>query len=137
MTFGEKIKELRLRKDLGLREFCLMFSLDASNWSKIERGRIKPLLPREYNEETKKKFYNDTQADFLTRNEDISLIEYLCCQDEKVKDEVMALYYIARKEIPDEIAYNEEKLKTLLPLFVRFRDKKKYKELVKFLEEGL
>jgi transcriptional regulator with XRE-family HTH domain len=36
--FGEFVKEKRLEKDIGLREFCRKLSIDASNWSKIERG---------------------------------------------------------------------------------------------------
>lgn len=40
--FGEFIKEKRLSKGLGLREFCKMIEVDASNWSKVERGLLAP-----------------------------------------------------------------------------------------------
>ena len=40
--FGEFIKEKRLSKGLGLREFCKMIEVDASNWSKVERGVLAP-----------------------------------------------------------------------------------------------
>jgi transcriptional regulator with XRE-family HTH domain len=40
--FGEFIKEKRLSKGLGLREFCKMIDMDASNWSKVERGVLAP-----------------------------------------------------------------------------------------------
>ncbi|MDL1981033.1 MAG: helix-turn-helix domain-containing protein [Deltaproteobacteria bacterium] len=40
--FGEFIKTLRLDRDIGLREFCRQLSIDASNWSKIERGILPP-----------------------------------------------------------------------------------------------
>ena len=40
--FGEFIKEIRTRKRLGLREFCLQYGHDPSNWSKIERGILAP-----------------------------------------------------------------------------------------------
>jgi len=40
--FGEFIKNLRIEKDIGLREFCRRLSIDASNWSKIERGVLAP-----------------------------------------------------------------------------------------------
>ncbi|HPD61371.1 MAG TPA: helix-turn-helix transcriptional regulator [Thermodesulfobacteriota bacterium] len=40
--FGKFIKEKRLSKGLGLREFCKMIEVDASNWSKIERGVLAP-----------------------------------------------------------------------------------------------
>ena len=35
--FGTFIKELRAKRRLGLREFCLEHGHDPSNWSKIER----------------------------------------------------------------------------------------------------
>ena len=40
--FGEYVKALRLEKDIGLREFCRRLSVDASNWSKVERGILAP-----------------------------------------------------------------------------------------------
>ena len=40
--FGKFIKRLRIEKDIGLREFCRQLSMDASNWSKIERGVLAP-----------------------------------------------------------------------------------------------
>ena len=40
--FGEFIKSLRIERDVGLREFCRRLSIDASNWSKIERGVMAP-----------------------------------------------------------------------------------------------
>src|ERR1017187_3267350 len=50
--FGTFIKELRARKRLGLREFCLEHGHDPSNWSKIEREVASP--PRD--EETLRKW---------------------------------------------------------------------------------
>lgn len=40
--FGTFIKTLRIEKDIGLRKFCRQLSIDASNWSKIERGILAP-----------------------------------------------------------------------------------------------
>jgi transcriptional regulator with XRE-family HTH domain len=40
--FGKFIKALRLDRDLGLREFSRKLSIDASNWSKVERGILPP-----------------------------------------------------------------------------------------------
>ena len=40
--FGEFIKNRRINKGLGLREFCKQIEMDASNWSKIERGVHSP-----------------------------------------------------------------------------------------------
>ena len=40
--FGEFIKERRIAKGISLREFCKRVEMDASNWSKVERGRLAP-----------------------------------------------------------------------------------------------
>jgi transcriptional regulator with XRE-family HTH domain len=40
--FGEFIKERRIAKGISLREFCKRLEMDASNWSKIERGLLAP-----------------------------------------------------------------------------------------------
>jgi transcriptional regulator with XRE-family HTH domain len=40
--FGEFIKERRISKDISLREFCKRIEIDASNWSKVERGLLAP-----------------------------------------------------------------------------------------------
>ena len=40
--FGAFIKIIRLEKNLSLREFSRMIKEDPSNWSKIERGILKP-----------------------------------------------------------------------------------------------
>ena len=41
--FGKMLKELRIAKELSLREVCkLTNNYDPSNWSKIERGKISP-----------------------------------------------------------------------------------------------
>src|SRR5580692_5269247 len=40
--FGTFIKQLREKQRLGLREFCLKYDHDPSNWSKIEREVLSP-----------------------------------------------------------------------------------------------
>lgn len=40
--FGQSLKELRLKKQLSLREVCKETGYDPSNWSKIERGLLAP-----------------------------------------------------------------------------------------------
>ena len=40
--FGDFIKKKRLEKKLSLREFCKLLNEDASNWSKVERGKAAP-----------------------------------------------------------------------------------------------
>jgi len=40
--YGEFVKEIRMKKEISLREFCKQAEMDASNWSKIERGLLAP-----------------------------------------------------------------------------------------------
>ncbi len=40
--FGEFVKQKRIEKDLSLREFCRQLDEDASNWSRVERGKMSP-----------------------------------------------------------------------------------------------
>jgi hypothetical protein len=40
--FGTFVKELRARRRVGLREFCLEHGHDPSNWSKLEREVLPP-----------------------------------------------------------------------------------------------
>jgi len=53
--FGEYIKDLRVEKEITLREFCKTAGLDPSNWSKIERGIHTPPKSKEVLE-TKQEF---------------------------------------------------------------------------------
>ena len=39
---GKTLKELRLKRDLSLREICRKSGYDPSNWSKVERGLMPP-----------------------------------------------------------------------------------------------
>jgi len=42
MTFGEFIKDTRIRSGNTLRRFCEMHKFDAGNYSKLERGLFPP-----------------------------------------------------------------------------------------------
>jgi transcriptional regulator with XRE-family HTH domain len=42
LKFGELLKNLRIEKNLSLREICKLADYDPSNWSKIERGKMAP-----------------------------------------------------------------------------------------------
>jgi len=41
-VFGRLIQDLRARRQLGLREFCLAHGHSPGNWSRLERGLIQP-----------------------------------------------------------------------------------------------
>ena len=40
--FGTFIRDLRLKSELGLREFCIQAKVDPSYWSKVEREVVAP-----------------------------------------------------------------------------------------------
>jgi transcriptional regulator with XRE-family HTH domain len=40
--FGNLLKDLRIKKELSLRQACRLINYDPSNWSKIERGIMSP-----------------------------------------------------------------------------------------------
>ncbi len=40
--FGSILKDLRIKKELTLRNACRILNYDPSNWSKIERGILPP-----------------------------------------------------------------------------------------------
>jgi predicted ABC-type ATPase len=46
-VFGELVKARREKLGLSLREFCRRLGEDPSNWSKVERGILRPPLRRE------------------------------------------------------------------------------------------
>jgi len=98
MTFGEFVRKSRLEVNLGLREFCELAGLDASNWSKIERGRL-PLT------DSRKKL--ETIAQLIGLEKGTS--EWYQFFD---------LASIAQRKIPEDL-YSDEEVIAALPVFFR------------------
>ncbi|MBN1414160.1 MAG: transcriptional regulator [Bacteroidales bacterium] len=46
-TFADFVRNKRIASGLTLREFCRKSGIDASNWSKVERGLLQPPQSRE------------------------------------------------------------------------------------------
>jgi transcriptional regulator with XRE-family HTH domain len=96
MNFGELIKELRIAKQLTLRQCCAELGVDPSNWSKMERGVTPP-------------------------TKDTNLLErwaaFFGVTGEK-KQEFLDLASLARQEIPADMA-SDEKVIAALPAFFR------------------
>jgi len=96
MKFGELIKDLRIAKELTLRQCCLELDVDPSNWSKMERGVTPP--PK-----------------------DGRLLEHWAKFFDLVEDQKQAfldLASLARQEIPADIA-SDETVIAALPAFFR------------------
>lgn len=98
MTFGEFIRRKRLEERYSLREFCKQLEIDASNWSKVERGKLPAPEDKEYLESI---------AKFLSIKKSSS--EWNTMFD---------LASISRKKIPDDV-YNDKEFVTMLPVFFR------------------
>jgi len=113
--YGEFIKGIRLNKDMSLREFCKLTEIDASNWSKIERGLLAP--PQD--EEKLKK---------------IAKVLGIKAGSETWK-EMKDLANIDAGIIPEDIRSDQEVLKAL-PMFFRTirSDKPTAEELDKLIE---
>lgn len=98
MTFGEFIRSKRLDASLSLRRFCELADLDPSNWSKIERGRMRLAYARE-------------------RLESIATVLGLA----KGKEDWQTFFdlaTVAQRQIPEEL-YNDEEVLAALPVFFR------------------
>ena len=96
MNFGELIKQLRIAKQLTLRQCCADLGVDPSNWSKMERGITPP--PK-----------------------DLGLLErwakFFGVAIDK-KQEFFDLAAIARSELPPDVA-SDQRVLAALPAFFR------------------
>ncbi len=98
MPFGEHIKTRRLDMGLSLRAFCQEHDEDPSNWSKLERGLMKP--PESY-------------------ERILQIARYLGYEpDSQEVKEFFDLAYIERGNIPQDIQ-NDADMMEKLPLVFR------------------
>jgi len=95
--FGSFFKELRLKKELSLRAFCIKANADAGNISKMERGVIVP-----------------PGDDILKRYANVLEV----VEGSNDWFELFDLAAVAKMKIPSDIAHNE-KTTQLLPVFFR------------------
>lgn len=96
MKFGELVKDLRIAKELTLRQCCIELKADPSNWSKMERGITPPPKDAKLLEGWAKFFglAGDQKREFLD------------------------LAALARQEIPADMA-SDETVIAALPAFFR------------------
>lgn len=113
-SFGSILKELRIQKDLSLRDTCKLTQYDPSNWSKIERGLISPPS----NEKVLRKW---AKVLGLDNKQDIqSFIDRAV---------------LAQGMIPEDILSNDDVVKYLPAFFRTLRNKKPTKEEIDKLIE--
>lgn len=118
--FGNYVRELRLSKDIGLRQFCIAAEVDPSNWSKVERGIIAP----------------PTDEDTLERISKVLGIEKGSPEWHQLSDRAFA----DRGIIPSDVMEDEE-LVAALPIFFRTArgqkpDPDELQQLVELLRRG-
>ena len=113
--FGEFIKERRIARGITLRKFCLTLDLDASNWSKVERGLLFP--PQDENK--------------LRRIAEILNIDEGSDEWQEMTD----LSRLGAQMLPDDIA-SDKRIVNALPLFFRTvrSDKPTAEELDRLIE---
>ncbi len=113
--FGEFIKERRLARDISLRKFCQLLSLDASNWSKVERGLLSPPQDEEK----------------LRRMAKVLGIKHGSDEWQEMKD----LSRLGAQMLPEDIA-SDRRIVNSLPLFFRTvrSDKPTAEELDRLIE---
>lgn len=104
--FGKTLKDLRLKKELSLRDVCKETGYDPSNWSKIERGLISPPVEE-------KTLKNWAKVLGLKPSEQKEFI------DEAI---------IAQGVIPEDILNNKDIIKLMPAFFRTLRNEKPSKE---------
>lgn len=113
-AFGNKMKELRIRNELTLREFCRRTDYDPSNWSKIERGLLNPP-----DDETLKPI----------------ILELKVKMNSAEEQEILDLASLARNQLPADITEDHDFV-SMLPAFFRTvrGDKPTKDEIEKFMK---
>jgi transcriptional regulator with XRE-family HTH domain len=89
-TLGIFIKDVRIKKEISLREFCRKTMQDPSNWSKIERGQIHPPRSKEILEKIAETLTLEPGSEEYNTLFDLALITFI--PRELVKDEEIINY---------------------------------------------
>jgi transcriptional regulator with XRE-family HTH domain len=103
ITFGEFVKNLRIKKYLTLREFCRIANLDASNWSKIERAIFPPPKSKRVIQEIAKVLNLAENSEDFNTLFDLATIGYIPSElisDQKVIDKLPVFFRTLRGEKP-------------------------------------
>jgi len=115
ITFGEFVKNLRIKNSLTLREFCRITNLDPSNWSKIERGIFPPPKSRKILQEIAKVLNLTENSEDLNTIFDLAAISYIPSElvsNQRVVDMLPIFFRTLRGEKP-----NREELEELIKIF--------------------
>lgn len=97
-SFGDYVRGLREKKEIGLREFCTSLEFDPSRWSKMERGLLQPPTDHEILEKIAKTLGISSDTDEFAKLRDLA--------------------FLSRGQIPDDIL-SEKELVECLPMIFR------------------
>jgi transcriptional regulator with XRE-family HTH domain len=112
MLFGDFIKQLRAKKRIGLREFCLALEFDPSHWSKVERGLANPPKDQDVLARIAQLLDVKVGSDDWTRLTDLAALSRGRIPDDLLKDkELLAslplVFRNLRREPPTKDELNE------------------------------
>ncbi|MHA1703383.1 MAG: helix-turn-helix domain-containing protein [Promethearchaeota archaeon] len=102
-TFGEFVKKLRIERRITLREFCRSAGIDASNWSKIERGLLPPPKSKEVLESVRKAIGIKHNSEEYTTIRELALIGHIpfdLLDNRKVVEKLPVFFRTLRGEKP-------------------------------------
>jgi len=119
-TFGEYIRNRRIKQDLSLRKFCKIYEYDIAYLSRLENNREKPSLKKEWLEKLGSALGIPIASKEWKMYEDLA--------------------HKANNKLPNDITDKASEVLTLLPAFLRTRDNKRIsnqqvEKLIKFLKK--
>lgn len=116
-VFHELLRFYRLRKRMGIREYCEVSGIDFSNYSKYERGVLKPPT-------------KESALRMITKAMDLSNDEF---------EELRELAYLAKEQIPPRVLERLGRGEKMTTFFRAMGDEKitkeKLLELLAFLDD--
>jgi len=103
--FGDYVRGLREKHEIGLREFCVALEFDPSRWSKMERGLLQP----------------PTDQEMLER---IAVVLKISSDTEEFA-RLRDLAFLSRGQVPDDILSEKELVECLPMIFRTLRNDEK------------
>lgn len=103
LSFGEFVKNFRIKQNITLREFCRINNLDPSNWSKIERGISPPPKSKEVLNEIAKSLNMETGSEDYKILFDLAAISHIpthLLSDQSVLEKLPVFFRTLRGDKP-------------------------------------
>ena len=101
--FGKSLKQLRVLKQMSLRDVCKLTNYDSSNWSKIERGVLAPPANKEVLTKWAKTLGLESKQEIENFIDDANIAQGIIPQDilsGKMVDHLPAFFRTMRNKKP-------------------------------------